>query len=99
MENNRCVESIWVSYQILPIISSMLPSLPKKRPMFDTRPSCEVDMPVSVALSSTSGVQSVSHVETYDYDENLWAEMDELDTGVYVNELNDDVEFESVIDK
>lgn len=81
------IESMWYSYEILPIINSMLPRPPIARPVFNKRPSCELDDQMIPAISMELPPTSVSQIESYEYKDNLWNEMDEFESGEGLNEL------------
>lgn len=72
----------------MPIVNNMLPRLAKKQPMLK-KSSCELDLP-STHVHPYSQM-STALIETYDVKDNLWTEMDELETGIGLNEGEQEV--------
>ncbi|VVC25413.1 MORN motif [Cinara cedri] len=72
---------VWCSNNILPIITGLLPGLPKKKPgLKKSLSSCEkvgeiTDPPVIGSVSTSS-----SRVEMYVLKDDLWTDMDELES-------------------
>lgn len=78
------IDFMWYSNEILPIISNMLPRLPKKRPMIKKISSCDINFP-STTNVTTIHTPVVSRTEMYELDECMWTETNELETGVDSN--------------
>lgn len=70
-------ETIWTADKILPIVNTMLPSLPKKRPMTIKRSSCDVDFPNAVSTSHVPS-NSTSREEMYENRDDFWTGVDEF---------------------
>jgi len=80
------VESLWLSNKILPIISGMLPRLPKTRSVARARSSCDTSFLLADKVSAVDvSVPTTSRMEMYEHKDDLWAEMEELETDLKLN--------------
>lgn len=70
-------ETTWTADKILPIVNTMLPSLPKKRPMTIKRSSCDVDFPITASTGHVPS-NSTSREEMYDNRDDFWNGVDEF---------------------
>lgn len=73
----------------MPIISDVLPRLPKKRPMMKKMSSCDVHRPSTTNVPTTH-VSVTSRTETYDVNEYMWTEANELESGVDIQTEQED---------
>lgn len=79
--NHFRLESLWLSNEILPIISGMLPRLPKMRTVARVRSSCDTSFLLADKTSTVDAPAStMSGMETYEHRDDLWAEMEEIET-------------------
>lgn len=77
---------MWFSNAIMPIISNLLPRLPRKRLMIKKISSCDIHFPSNTQIPTNCASVS-NHTETYDHNEYMWAEVDDIDPGVDSNAL------------
>ncbi|KAF0764936.1 radial spoke head 1 [Aphis craccivora] len=78
---NKSCKSLWLSNEILPIISGMLPSLPKSRPVARVTSSCDTSFLLDDKVSVVDVPSpTMSRVEMYEHKDDLWAEMEDLET-------------------
>jgi len=71
---------MWLSNEILPIISGMLPRLPKTRSVAKARSSCDTSFLLADKMSAVDVTAStMSGMEMYEHRDDLWTEMEEIE--------------------
>ncbi|XP_060877151.1 radial spoke head 1 homolog [Metopolophium dirhodum] len=83
---NKICKSVWLSNEILPIISGMLPRLPKTRSVAKARSSCDTSFLLADKMSAVDVTAStMSGMEMYEHRDDLWAEMEDIETESRLN--------------
>ncbi|XP_025203123.1 radial spoke head 1 homolog [Melanaphis sacchari] len=78
---NKICKSMWLSNEILPIIGGMLPCLPKTQSVARVKSSCDMSFLISDKVSALDVPSlTMSRVEIYEHKDDLWAEMEDLET-------------------
>jgi len=86
MCNDFRLESLWLSNEILPIISGMLPRLPKTRTVARARSSCDTSFLLAGKTSAEDvPASTMSGMEMYEHRDDIWAEMEEIETESKLN--------------
>lgn len=61
----------------MPVVKTMLPSLPKERPMVVKASKCDMDFLLDIPTSHVPS-NSTSREEIYENKDDLWSEVDEF---------------------
>ncbi|VVC24128.1 Hypothetical protein CINCED_3A022003 [Cinara cedri] len=87
----------------MPIVTSMLPKLPKEKPSLNkNQSSCEIIMKISEPSVFSRVSTAPSPMEIYERKHNLWNEMNEHESGEGVDaeqNINENRAYSSSLDK